>query len=338
MGVLREYLIKIGANTDLTFDESKKVCKYLLKGEATEAEMGGFLLSLKTKGEVDAEIAGLATGMKEEAKKFRKIKGFVMDNCGTGGDNLGTFNISTTCSFVLSGGGIKIAKHGNRSISSKSGSSDILSELGVNININETRVEDILENVGIVFLFAPLMHPMLKNVMKTRLDLQVPTVLNLLGPLINPVDLNGQLMGVYSRELVPRMARILSLLGRENAMVVSGYGGMDEASLEGENHIAILKNGKIKEDVIRGIDYGFKIIDNSKLKGGDPRENAVITKNILLGEKGPGRDIVVFNSALGFLAAGIVSDIQEGIELSRNTIDSGRAIEKLNLLIKESNR
>ncbi|MEF9951405.1 MAG: anthranilate phosphoribosyltransferase [Clostridium sp.] len=338
MGILKEYILKASSQNNLSIEESRQVCKYLLSKSATEAEVGGLLLALKTKGESNEEIAGMALAMKEEAKKFRKIDGFVMDNCGTGGDKLSTFNISTTCSFVLSGCGVKVAKHGNRSISSKSGSSDLLTHLGVNINIPDNRIEDILEEVGIVFLFAPNMHPLLKNLMQTRLDLQVPTVLNLLGPLINPVDISGQMLGVYSRELVDRMAGILSILGRKTAIVVNGYGGMDEASLEGENYIATLKDGYVVSSILDPREYGFKKTLNSQLIGGEPIDNAKITLNILNGEEGAHRDVVILNSAIGLVASGMCSNIRDAIEMVTYSIDSKSALNKLNLLVKESNR
>ncbi|MEG0127773.1 MAG: anthranilate phosphoribosyltransferase [Clostridium sp.] len=338
MGVLKEYILKTVNKEGLSIEEAKEVCKYLLHSSATQSEIGGLLLSLKTKGESSEEIAGMALAMKEEGKKFRKIDGFVMDNCGTGGDKLSTFNISTTCSFVLAASGVKVAKHGNRSISSKSGSSDLLTHLGVNINIPDNRIEEILQDVGIVFLFAPNMHPLLKNIMQTRLDLGVPTVFNLLGPLINPVEINGQMIGVYSEELVDRMCNILSILGRETAVVVNGYGGMDEASLEGDNHIAYLKNGEIKRLIVNGKDYGLMNAKNSSLIGGEPSENALITRSILSGEKGPRRDVVILNSAIGLVASGMCSDIQDAVQIVTYAIDSGKALEKLNLLVKESNR
>ncbi|KMT20922.1 anthranilate phosphoribosyltransferase [Clostridium cylindrosporum] len=338
MGILREYLLKISEKNDLSFEEAKEVSKHILSGDVTEAEIGAFLLSLRTKGEIDNEIAGMASGMREVGTRFKGVNGFIIDNCGTGGDNLGTFNISTTASFVLAGAGLKVAKHGNRSISSKSGSSDLLSELGVKIDLDASRIENILEEVGIVFLFAPKMHPLMKNVMQTRVNLQVPTVFNLLGPLTNPFDLDGQLLGIYRRELVPKIASILSILGRKNAIVVNGFGGMDEASLEGENYIAVLRDGIVEEKYISGSDFGFNTIKNSELKGGTPKENAKITLDILNGKKGAHRDIVIFNAALGLLASNFVRDIKEGVEIATESIDSGKAINKLNLLAKESNR
>lgn len=336
--VFKEYLKKVTLRENLTFDEAYEVNKFLLGGDATESEIAGMLVALKTKGETVEEIAGMAKGMKDLALSFNNNFTNLIDNCGTGGDGSQSFNISTTSSFVLAGAGLNVAKHGNRSISSKSGSADLLTELGVNINISKERIEEILREIGIVFLFAPNMHPNMKNVMKVRIGLGIPTVFNILGPLTNPFNISNQLLGISRRELVTPMANVLHKLGRKRAVVVNGAGFMDEASLEGENYITILNDGNVKELILHPKELGFRTISNEEIKGGDPKENAEITLKILQGEEGPCRDTVVLNSALGIIAGGLTDDFKEAVEIAKTSIDSGNAYKKLQQLIEESNK
>lgn len=334
----KEYLRKVTLRENLTFDEAYEVNKFLLSGEATESEIAGMLIALKTKGETVEEIAGMAKGMKDLAIGFSNNFTNLIDNCGTGGDGSQSFNISTTSAFVLAGAGLNVAKHGNRSISSKSGSADLLKELGVNLNVEKERIEEILKDIGIVFLFAPNMHPNMKNVMKVRVGLGIPTAFNILGPLTNPFNLSNQLLGINRRELVKPMAEVLNKLGRKKAVVINGAGSMDEASLQGENYIAIMEDGLVKEMILDPKKLGFNPISNENIKGGDPLENAKITLKILQGEGGFCRDTVLLNSALGIIAGGITNDFYEAIEIAKKSIDSGNAYKKLQQLIEESNK
>ncbi|HEY5563273.1 MAG TPA: anthranilate phosphoribosyltransferase [Clostridiaceae bacterium] len=326
--VLQESLQKVSLRKDLVFEEAYGSMLDLMSGEASDAQIGAFLVALKVKGESIDEIAGLAKGMREKAVKV-KASGNIIDTCGTGGDRAGTFNISTTAAFVIAGAGVKVAKHGNRSISSKSGSADVLVALGISIESEIHVIEKELEEIGIAFLFAPRIHTSMKHVMKARKDLAMPTVFNILGPLTNPVDLTGQVMGIYRRDLVLPLARVLRKLGRKNAVVVNGGGNIDEASLSNDNYVAILNGNIIEERQIDSKSYGLDYADNSMLLGGSPEENAKITISILSGGKGPHRDVVLLNSALGLITSGTVETIEEGIKIAEESIDSGKALAKL---------
>jgi anthranilate phosphoribosyltransferase len=330
--VLKESLKQVTEKKDLNLDEAYGSMLDLMSGEASDAQIGAFLAALKVKGETIDEIAGLAKGMKEKALKI-KAKGNIVDTCGTGGDRAGTFNISTTSAFVLSGAGVKVAKHGNRSVSSKSGSADVLAALGVDIESSVEDIERQLEDIGIAFLFAPKIHLSMKYVMKARKDLAMPTVFNVLGPLSNPVDLEGQIIGVYSRDLVEPIIQVLKRMGMKRAVVVHGGGHIDEASLSSDNYVATLKNGEIEYSNVDSEAYGLKHMENKALVGGTPEDNAKITLSILNGEKGTCRDVVLLNSALGLMASGVAKDVAEGIEIAKESIDSGNALKKLNELI-----
>ena len=334
----KNILLKLCNRNDLTDDEVYEAGRFIFSGDATESEIAGALLALKTKGETVNEIAYIAKAIKDYAPKFSYTHKNLLDNCGTGGDGANTFNISTTVSFVLASLGAKVAKHGNRAISSKSGSSDVLTELGVKIDLDNDAMEKILEEIGIVFIFAPNVHKRMKYVMPVRRALKIPTVLNLIGPLTNPFDLNGQLLGVPRKEYAQKMAEALKILGRENAVVINGDNKVDEAILTGTNYISILKNGEIENIEVKAKDYGIREVSLEEIKGGTPKENAEILKAVLKGEKGPHREVVVFNSALGLMACGITNTIEEGIELSKKALDTGIAYEKLEQLIERSNK
>ena len=334
----KNILLKLCNRNDLTDDEVYEAGRFIFSGNATESEIAGALLALKTKGETVNEIAYIAKAIKDYAPKFSYTHKNLLDNCGTGGDGANTFNISTTVSFVLASLGAKVAKHGNRAISSKSGSSDVLTELGVKIDLDNDAMEKILEEIGIVFILAPNVHKRMKYVMPVRRALKIPTVLNLIGPLTNPFDLNGQLLGVPRKEYAQKMAEALKILGRENAVVINGDNKVDEAILTGTNYISILKNGEIENIEVKAKDYGIREVSLEEIKGGTPKENAEILKAVLKGEKGPHREVVVFNSALGLMACGITNTIEEGIELSKKALDTGIAYEKLEQLIERSNK
>ncbi|OFI06085.1 anthranilate phosphoribosyltransferase [Clostridium acetireducens DSM 10703] len=334
---LRESLQQVIQRKDLSFNNAYESTLSLISGEVSNTEIGAFLVALKSKGETVDEIAGMATGIREKAVKINTKQKYVIDTCGTGGDGAGTFNISTTVAFVLAAAGIVVAKHGNGSISSKSGSADVLKALGVNIKNQISDIENQLNTIGIAFIFAPNIHPNMKYVMQARKDLAIPTVFNVLGPLTNPVNLQAQICGVYKKELVLPMAQVLRKLGRKKAVVVHGAGNLDEISLAGDNYIAFLNEDEIQENIINPKDFGINLAANSEIIGGNAYENAQITLNILKGKKGPHRDIVLLNSALGMIIGGKATNIEEGIELAKESIDSGKALEKLQQLIKFTN-
>ncbi|MFD3447374.1 anthranilate phosphoribosyltransferase [Microbacteriaceae bacterium 4G12] len=332
------YLRKLMERKSLTEQEIYEAGLEILVGSALESEIIAFLVSLQTKGETADEIYGLVRALREKAVPFSKTIAGAMDNCGTGGDGAQTFNISTTTAFVLAGAGVKVAKHGNRAVSSKTGSADVLEILGVNITCPPNQLEHVLQTVGIAFLFAPAVHPSLQRVMKIRKELNVPTIFNLIGPLTNPVELETQLVGIYKREMIVPIAEVLRKIGRKRAVVINGSGYVDEASLQGENYIALLQDGVIQELVVDPREYGFPIVSNHEIRGGNAKENARITTRVLQGERGPHRDTVLFNAALALFANGKAGTIEQGVHMAKESIDSGSALEKLNLLIHESNK
>lgn len=335
---MNSYLRKLVERQNLTEHEMYEAGIALLSEEILESEIAAFLALLKAKGETADEIYGLVRALREKALPFSHHIVGAMDNCGTGGDGAQTFNVSTTSAFVLAGAGVKIAKHGNRAVSSKTGSADLLEELGVNIACTPKQIDYLLEKVGIAFLFAPAMHPALRRIMKVRKELNVPTIFNLIGPLTNPIDLETQFVGIYKREMLFPVAEVLQKLGRKQAIVVNGSGFLDEASLQGENHVAILKDNKIIEVSISPEEYGFLRVKNEAIRGGDAKENANITLNVLQGEDSVYRETVLFNAGLALFANGKARTIEDGIRLAAHSIDSGKALEKLNLLIAASNQ
>ncbi|MDG4658318.1 anthranilate phosphoribosyltransferase [Ectobacillus antri] len=332
---MNQYLRKLIERKNLSETEVYEAGIGMLDGTVTESEIAAFLVGLKTKGETPDEIYGLVRALREKALRFRDVKG-AMDNCGTGGDGAQTFNISTTTAFVLAGAGVKVAKHGNRAVSSKTGSADVLELLGVNIACPPHEIERLLETVGIAFLFAPSVHPNLKKIMKVRKELNVPTIFNLIGPLTNPVELDTQLVGIYKREMLVPIAQVLQKIGRKRAVVVNGNGFLDEASLQGENHIAFLQDGVITEMTVHPEEFGLQVASNEAIRGGEPKENAEITRSVLRGEYGVHRDTVLLNAALALFANGKAQTIAEGVELAKESIDSGSALAKLALLVQES--
>ncbi len=333
---MREILERLAEKESLTEQEIGIAMKHLFSDEITDSEISAFLIGLKMKGETIEEIAGLVKGIRANALPFRKIPGS-LDNCGTGGDGLKTFNISSTSAFVIAAAGIPVAKHGNRSVSSKSGSADVLEELGIELNLSEERLQEIINEVGIAFLYAPNVHPNINRIQKVRKELRIPTVFNLLGPLMNPVDLDTQFLGVYRRDLIKMFAEVLQALGRKRAVVLNGAGSMDEASLQGENYLVILDNGTMKEVTLHPEDVGLPVYPNEAIVGGYASENAEILRNVLKGKKGAHRDTVLFNAGIGIFTGGKADSIKEGIEKAREMIDSGAALEKLHRLIEASN-
>jgi len=335
---LSSYLQIITSGINLSYKEASELSTSLIKTELNPIQVSALLTALKTKGESFEEISGFAQGLKNNAIHFETKRCDFYDIVGTGGDGADTFNISTTSAFVLSGAGLNIAKHGNRSISSKCGSADVLQELGVNINSSPSALQEQLDELGLAFIFAPLAHPSMKNVMSVRKNLGMATIFNIVGPLANPIPLKGQMIGVYSPSLVDKMANSMIQLGILNGVVVHGAGGLDEASLAGENTLAFVNNGLIKKLKVSACDYGLSPAPIASLKGGDAKENAKILKAILDGAKGPKRDVVLLNCGISLYAFGKVSDIAEGIDAATKSIDDGDAREQLNALIEMSQR
>jgi len=335
---IQEAIKKVIAGNSLSIEESTRVFSDIMTGSATDAQIAALIVSLRMKGESVEEITGAASVMREKATLVcPKNKENVIDTCGTGGDNLNTFNISTASAFVAAGAGATVAKHGNRSVSSKCGSADVLESLGVNISISPDKIRDCLDKVGIGFLFAVSLHKAMKYAIAPRKEIGVRTIFNILGPLTNPAMATSQLMGVFSPSLTETMALVLRNMGSRSAFVVHGLDSLDEISLSSPTQVSELKNGTVKTYTIQPEDFGLKRTPLSEIKGGDPSENAVIIRDVLNGKPGPQRDIVILNSAFALAAAGLVSDPKEGIELASKTIDSGDALRKLEELVNFTN-
>jgi anthranilate phosphoribosyltransferase len=335
---MREYLLQLAEQKHFSEEEMKNAAELLLCEEVSETEIAAFLMGLKSKGETVDEIAGLVKALKDNTLIFKKRFPNVLDNCGTGGDGSSSFNVSTTSAFVIAGAGIPVAKHGNRSVSSKTGSADVLEYLGIQLNLPAERIEEILDEIGVAFLFAPNVHPKLKKVMNVRRQLRIPTIFNFIGPLTNPIDLDYQLLGVYRRDLLNVFAEVLHKLGRKRAVVLNGAGFMDEASLQGENHLTILENGVITNHSFFPEEVDLPQYDNKQIKGGDSKENAEILLRVLKGERGAYRDTVLLNSGIGIYTAGKVNSIKEGVNMAKDIIDSGKAFQKLSLLIDKTKK
>jgi len=335
--VIREAIKKVVNGENLSFEEAGAVMKQVMEGKATAAQIGSFLTGLSIKGETPDEIAGCAQIMREKATSINTIHPFLVDTCGTGGDGTGSFNISTTVAFVVAGAGLPVAKHGNRSVSSRSGSADVLEALGVKIDLSPLEVEFILNRIGIGFLYAPVFHKAMKHAIGPRKEIGIRSIFNVLGPLTNPARAKFQVVGVYDARLTEVIAMVLDQLGVESACVVHGAGGMDEISTTGPTKITQLKKGSITTRVITPEDFGFPRRKLSDLKGGDAGYNAEITKKVLAGKKGPHREIVLLNAAAALAAAGAAGDLHEGIKIAEQSIDSGSAMGKLEELIEISN-
>lgn len=330
---MENLLHKIYDQQNLSKEEMNMVAIEIFEGRLSKIKIAAFLMALKNKGETAEEMAGIAEAMQKVAIQVEFKAGTAMDNCGTGGDKSNSFNISTTSAFVLAAAGIPVAKHGNRSISSRSGSADVCQELGIDINMRPEDMTYLLENVGIAFLFAPHVHPNMKYVMDVRKELGTPTIFNLIGPLTNPVHLETQLMGIYRRDLIGQTAEVLGQLGRKRALVLNGAGFMDEASLAGENHYALYENGSVSLYTLNPMEVGLDIYPLDTIRGGDAKENAEILRRVLDGEKGPYLDTVLLNAGFGLFANGKVETVRNGVDLARDLIERGAAKQKLTDLI-----
>ncbi len=321
---------------DLDFETAKAVMGEMMDGTATEAQMGGFLTALRMKGETVDEITACATVMREKGVKINPVRE-VIDIVGTGGDEVGTFNISTSTAFVVAAGGVPVAKHGNRSVSSKSGAADVLEELGVNLNLTPEQTEEILEKTGMCFMFAPVYHSSMKYAAPVRRELGARTIFNILGPLSSPAGATMQLMGVYDRKLVEPLAEVLSKLGVTRGVAVCGRDGLDEITLSDLTHVCEIRNGKLVSYDIAPEDFGFTRCELKDLIGGSPKENAQITRDVLAGkERGPKRDVVVLNAAVALYLGIDDCTIKDCITMAQKLIASGKALEKMEEFIRVS--
>lgn len=329
---MKEIFSKLVAKEDLTKDEMTAVAERIFNGQLSDAQVAAFLMGLTEKGESLDEITGLIDVIRSYAQEIPGDFTGLMDNCGTGGDQSFSFNISTTTAFVLAGGGITVAKHGNRSISSKSGSADVLEALGVNLTVGPEAISRQLSKVGIAFLFAQAMHPVMRYISPARQALGIPTIMNIIGPLNHPMELDHQLMGLYREDLQETCAKVLDYLGRKRALIITGSDRMDEAALYGVNHYTLLDHGKISKGSFSYADLGMERYDLDDIRGGDAEENAQILRSVLENQASPFLETTVLNASLGFFAAGKVDTIKEGIALARQVIASGKALEKLEAL------
>lgn len=345
--MIKEAIAKVVEGDDLTQKEMEGAMEEIMTGNATPAQIGSFITALRIKGESVDEITGAATVMRAKATKINVGNNLVnidrddinldtetiLDTCGTGGDGTHTFNVSTATAFVAAGGGVRVAKHGNRAVSSQCGSADVLKDLGVSLDISPVDVGRCIQEIGIGFLFAPLFHGAMKYAAEPRRDIGLRTIFNVLGPLTNPANATAQVLGVYHPDLTEKIARVLGRLGTREAFVVCGEGTYDEISICSPTRVSHLKDGNVETFEMTPEQYGFKRANAEEIKGGDAQENARIIRELLDGEKGPKRDMVVLNTAAAFVVAGLDEDFLGGIERAEDCIDSGRAKEKLNALV-----
>lgn len=335
---MKEILAKLVAGNDLSVEEAKKAQEIILTGQATDAQIAAFLTALRMKGETIDEITGLASVLRDKANTIAPKVDKHVDLVGTGGDCTYSFNISTTSAFVVAAAGLPVAKHGNRSISSKSGAGDVLEALGVNISADPDVVTRCVETVGIGFMFAPHFNPAMKYVGKVRKELGFRTVFNTLGPLSNPSRAKAMVVGVYDKNLTETIANAMMNMGVERALVVSGNDNMDEITLTGATTISEIKDNTVNTYTVTPEQFGFETVELKELQGGDGKVNAQITKDILSGkEKGAKRNIVLLNAGATLYAGGMCSSIEEGIKLAQKTIDSGKAASIIDALVEASN-
>jgi anthranilate phosphoribosyltransferase len=338
-GVVPGLLAQLIERQDLTREQARAAMEEILSGGATPSQIGAFIVALRMKGEVAEEVIGLAQAVRSRAAPVRpRNHAALVDTCGTGGDASGTFNISTATAFVVAGCGVRIAKHCNRSISSRTGGADVVEGLGVNINLSPERMAACIDEVGIGFLFAPLLHSAWKYAQPVRRELRVRTVFNMLGPICNPANASMQVAGVYEGRLVSLVAHALAELGSRHGFVVHGSDGLDEITTTGETQIAEVKDGQVRLFTLRPEDAGLPRCKPADLLGGDVAENVRIIREILEGSKGPKRDIVLLNSAAALVAAGKAADFAEGVRVAAHSIDSGAAKQKLVELVEFTNR
>ncbi|MCT4607455.1 MAG: anthranilate phosphoribosyltransferase [Marinisporobacter sp.] len=323
-------------NKDLTEKEMIHVMNMIMEGKATSSQIGGFLIALRMKGETLEEITGAAKVMRDKSLRVDIKSKYAIDTCGTGGDGGNTFNVSTVVAFVAAGADVTVLKHGNRSVSSKCGSADVLDHLGVNINLSPIEVEKCVEKINIGFMFAPKYHKAMKYAIQPRRELGVRTIFNVLGPLTNPARVNGQVLGVFDESLTPVLAGVLKELGVERAMVVHGLDGLDEITITTKTKISELKSGKINTYYIDPRKFDIPLTNKEEIIGGEPKENAQILLNILKGERGAKRNMVLLNAGAAIYVGKKTTSLEAGIDKAKEIIDTGLALEKLNQLVKFS--
>jgi anthranilate phosphoribosyltransferase len=326
--MIKEAINMLVNKINLTEPESAECMQEIMEGKVTDAQIGAFLAGLRMKGETVEEITGAARIMRAKALAIKAPEG-VLDTCGTGGDMANTFNISTTTAFVVAGAGVPIAKHGNRSVSSRSGSADVLEALGVKIDLPPVKVEECLFETGFGFLFAPLFHPAMKYAVGPRREMGIRTIFNILGPITNPANAKRQILGVFTDRLTGPLAMVLGNLGAVDAMVVHGEDGLDEVSISGRTKVSRFTNGEVRNFHIGPEDFGLWRSEIEQIRGGEKEENAAITLSVLKGERGPRRDIVLMNSAVALVSAGETEDFKTAFQTAEDSIDSGRALKKL---------
>ena len=335
--MIRETIQKVIDGQDLTERETVDTMNEIMSGEATPAQIASFITALRIKGETIEEITGAARMMREKSTKIHTRHPFVVDTCGTGGDGAHTFNISTTAAFVVAGTGIPVAKAGSRAASSRSGAADVLNALGVNIEIGPEQVGACIDDVGVGFLFAVTLHGAMKYAIGPRREIGIRTIFNALGPLTNPADAQAQVLGVYSPTLTEPLAHVLKNFGTHRAFIVHGEDGLDEITTTTTTQVSELIDGEVNTYTLNPTQLGIPTAQPSDLKGGTPEENAEMTLNVLGGETGPKRDIVLLNAAAAIVAGGKAADIAAGLAAAAESIDSGRALEKLEGLKAKSN-
>ncbi|MCW8518371.1 anthranilate phosphoribosyltransferase [Streptococcus macedonicus] len=329
---MKELFNQIANREDLSEEQVEALFDGILNNDVSESEIASFLMGLKVKGETPSEITGIVRALKSHAADLPQAFDDAMCNCGTGGDQSYSFNISTTACFILAAGGIRIAKGGNRSVSSKSGSADVLEELGVNIAASPETLSKALDEVGLAFIFAQTMHPAMRFIGPARRALGIPTIMNIVGPLANPLDLETQLMGLYRADLQETAAQVMQKLGRQRAIIITGPNNMDEAALYGTNTYTLLDNGKISLHQFTYQDLGMPKVELDDIVGGDAKQNAEILLSVLRNEPSPYLETTVLNAGLGFYANGKVDSLEEGVALARQLIADGSALAKLRQL------
>ena len=336
--MIKELIGKLVEKRNLSEEETINAMEEIMSGKATPGQIGSFITALRMKGETVEEITGAAKVMREKATTLDLEEEIIVDTCGTGGDSSGTFNVSTVVALIAAGGELLVAKHGNRSVSSKCGSADVMEALGLNLEIPPEKAAECIRKVGIGFLYAPLFHSAMKYATPVRREIGIRTIFNVLGPLTNPAQANVQLLGVYKPELTELIANVLKNLGVRSAFVVYGEGNFDEITITGRTRISQLKRGEVKTYYIQPEDFGLKSGNSEEIKGGTVEKNSQIILDILKGKKGTKRDMVLLNAAGVFVAAEKAGNIAEGIKVAEEIIDSGKALKKLEALVKFSRK
>jgi anthranilate phosphoribosyltransferase len=337
---ITEGIRKVVEGQHLDRSEAESLMNEIMNGKATDAQIASFLTALRMKCETVDELIGFAKVIRAKASPIRPLfpdsggREMLVDTCGTGGDATGTFNISTAAAFVVAGAGVPVAKHGNRSVSSMCGSADVIEALGISLDLTADSIAQCIEEAGIGFLYAPLLHDAMRFVVRARREMKIRTVFNLLGPICNPAQANAQVLGVYDEDLTEIMAQVLCELGTNRAFVVHGSDGLDEITISGESKISEVKNGEVRTYYVTPEDFGIGRAPISEVLGGDARQNAEIIRNILLGKGGTQRDIVLLNASAGLVAGGKADNLNEGIQLARESIHSGKAAACLQKLIE----